>query len=147
MLNEELVFINEDLNTQAEVFEFLSKKIVEAGYAVDMTLVYEALRHRELEGATGMMDGFAIPHAKSDSIIKASLIVIKLKNGIDWDSMDGKKAEYIISMFIPTEEEGTTHLKILSQIARMLMRSEFKKEFIETNTKKELVELISSHLS
>ncbi len=146
MINEELIFIDVDLVTQKAVFEFLAKTVVEKQIATDRIAVYDALKKRESEGTTGMMDGFAIPHAKSDVITQPAIVVIKLQQGIDWDSMDGQPTQYIIAMFIPTAESGSTHLKVLSQVARMLMKSAFKEAFIATDSKEALANLISEKL-
>ncbi|MBO1306219.1 PTS sugar transporter subunit IIA [Enterococcus sp. 669A] len=146
MVNEELIFVDLDLKDQEAVFNFLAQTIVEKGYATDATAVYDALKKREAEGTTGMMDGFAIPHAKSDAIQQPAIIVIKLKSAIDWDSLDGKPTQNIIAMFIPTAEGGTTHLKVLSQVARMLMQEDFKNQFAQTNSTNQLAQLIASKL-
>lgn len=146
MVNEDFIFIDLDLKTQGEVFDFLAKTVVEKQVANDISEVHNALKKRESEGTTGMMDGFAIPHAKSDAITQPAIVVIKLQQGIDWDSMDGQPTQYIISMFIPTAESGSTHLKVLSQVARMLIKSEFKEAFIETDSKEALAQLISDKL-
>lgn len=146
MLNEELIFTDLTLPDQEATFQFLAKTIVEQKLANNEQAVYDALKKREAEGTTGMMDGFAIPHAKSDAISQPAIIVIKLKAGINWDSLDGKPTKYVIALFIPVAEGGTTHLKVLSQVARMLMKEEFKTQFIETNSSQALAQLISSQL-
>lgn len=146
MINEELIYIDLALPDQEATFHFLAKTVVEKGFANSEQAVYAALKKREAEGTTGMMDGFAIPHAKSEAIGQPAIIVIKLKEGINWDSLDGKPTNYVIAMFIPVAEGGTTHLKVLSRVARMLMKEEFKTQFIRTNSSKELAKLISSHL-
>lgn len=146
MVNEELIFIDLDLTTQADVFDFLSETTVARQIATNKKDVKSALKKREEEGTTGMMDGFAIPHAKSDAITKPAILVIKLKQGIEWDSMDGQPTQYIIAMFIPTAESGSTHLKVLSQVARMLMKSDFKEEFVATDSPVALATLISEKL-
>lgn len=146
MVNEELIFIDLDLTTQADVFDFLAETTVARQIATNKKDVQSALKKREEEGTTGMMDGFAIPHAKSDAITKPAILVIKLKQGIEWDSMDGQPTQYIIAMFIPTAESGSTHLKVLSQVARMLMKSDFKEEFVATDSPIALATLISEKL-
>lgn len=146
MIQEELIFTDLALPDQEAVFQFLAKTIVEKGLAGSERAVYEALTEREAEGTTGMMDGFAIPHAKSYAVNQPAILVIKLKEGIHWDSLDGKPTSYVIALFIPVTEGGTTHLKVLSQVARMLMKEDFKTQFIQTTSSQELAQLISSQL-
>lgn len=77
---------------------------------------------REAEGTTGMMEGFAIPHAKSDAITEAAVIVVKDDSGVTgWDTMDGAPVNVAIALLIPGAQAGTTHLKILSKVAEALM--------------------------
>ena len=59
-----------------------SRKTIQRGIATDKEEIKEKLVARELEGTTGMMDGFAIPHAKSSNINKASLIIVKMRKAL-----------------------------------------------------------------
>jgi len=68
IIQEEKIFLNQSLTTQKEVFEFLANQAVETGISADEKQVYQRIIERENEGTTGMMDGFAIPHAKDQSI-------------------------------------------------------------------------------
>lgn len=61
------------------MFAYLAGLVVENDYADDTDQVYKSLLSREEEGTTGMMDGFAIPHAKSQAVIKPGIAVLKLK--------------------------------------------------------------------
>lgn len=82
---------------------------------------------REAEGTTGMMEGFAIPHAKSDAITEAAVIVVKDESGVTgWDTMDGAPVNVAIALLIPGAQAGTTHLKILSKVAEALMDEDFR---------------------
>lgn len=146
MITEELIFTDLGLQTQEEVFQFLAKIAEEKAIASNQIAVYKGLKERENEGTTGMMDGFAIPHVKSDAVNHPAIIVAKLQQGIEWDSMDGQSTKYVIAMFIPTVESGETHLRILSQVARMLMKSEFKEAFIATNSRSALAAMIAEKL-
>jgi putative PTS system fructose-specific IIA component len=93
-----------------------------------------------------MMEGFAIPHAKDKSIVKPSIAILKLKTGVEWHSMDGQLINNVIALFIPEKEAGTTHLKVLSQIARLLVNKTFKEKIKETDTILELKELLTEKL-
>ena len=82
---------------------------------------------RESEGTTGMMEGFAIPHAKTDAVKTASVLVVKDDSGISgWDTMDGNPVNVAIALLIPGSQAGTTHLKILSKVAEALMDEQFR---------------------
>lgn len=146
MINKELIQVGLNFNSREEVFNYLGELVVDNGVGLSKEEVVKALESREQEGTTGMMDGFAIPHAKSETIKTPEVAVLKLNTGVEWDSLDGKPIQYIVALFIPNEQAGTTHLKLLSQIARLLMKSDFKTSFANASSSEELHSLIVSSL-
>lgn len=144
---DQTVLLDIDAKSQQEVFMLIAQEAVKQGYGDNQESILIGLETREKEGTTGMMDGFAIPHAKSNSILKASLIILKLTKGIEWDSMDGKPTEFIISLLIPDEEKGTTHLKILSKVARLLMKEDAKKDLKEVKSAEKIETVLNKYIS
>lgn len=123
----ENVFVAEDFASRDEALSFVSNQAVKAGVASDADAVMNAFLAREAEGTTGMMEGFAIPHAKSDAINEAAVIVVKDESGVTgWDTMDGAPVNVAIALLIPGAQAGTTHLKILSKVAEALMDEDFR---------------------
>lgn len=123
----ENVFVAEDFASRDEALSFVSNQAVKAGIAGDADAVMNAFLAREAEGTTGMMEGFAIPHAKSDAINEAAVIVVKDESGVTgWDTMDGAPVNVAIALLIPGAQAGTTHLKILSKVAEALMDEDFR---------------------
>ncbi|MCB5951380.1 fructose PTS transporter subunit IIA [Enterococcus sp. BWT-B8] len=146
MISKDHIFLERTFADQEEVFQFLADKTEELAITDSSAAVLEALKIRESEGTTGMMDGFAIPHAKSAAITKPSIIITTFTEGIYWDSLDGELIFYAIALFIPDGEAGTTHLQLLSKIARMLMKQEFKEAFKAAKTPEDLNELLTNYL-
>ena len=98
----ENVFVAEDFASRDEALSFVSNQAVKAGIADDADAVMNAFLAREAEGTTGMMEGFAIPHAKSDAITEAAVIVVKDDSGVTgWDTMDGAPVNVAIALLIP----------------------------------------------
>ena len=123
----ENVFVAEDFASRDEALSFVSNQAVKAGIAGDADAVMNAFLAREAEGTTGMMEGFAIPHAKSDAITEDAVIVVKDESGVTgWDTMDGAPVNVAIALLIPGAQAGTTHLKILSKVAEALMDEDFR---------------------
>ncbi|HEO6739385.1 TPA: PTS sugar transporter subunit IIA [Streptococcus agalactiae] len=146
MIDKNLIRVDVDMPLKKDVFAYLAGLVVENGYADDTDQVYKSLLSREEEGTTGMMDGFAIPHAKSQAVIKPGIAVLKLKNGVEWESMDGKLIDSVIALFIPETEVGSTHLTYLSKIARILMKNDFKNYFKEAHEIKEIETIFNKYL-
>ncbi|MDN6293861.1 MAG: PTS sugar transporter subunit IIA [Staphylococcus equorum] len=143
---DQKVLLNIDSKSQQDVFALIAEEAVKQGYGDNKENILVGLKNRELEGTTGMMDGFAIPHAKSKSILKSSLIILKLNKGIEWDSMDGKKIEFVISLLIPEEEKGTSHLKLLSKVARLLMREDAKNDLKQATTETDIENVLNKYI-
>lgn len=146
VIKENQVSVNQNFQTQDEVFEFLAKQAVTLGIANDSTAVLKDLQKRESEGSTGMTDGFAIPHAKSDVIRTPSILIVKLNDGIDWHSLDGKPITLIISLLMPSKEAGRAHLQLLSKVATLLMKETFKQQLEALNEPARIADYINQQL-
>jgi len=121
------VFLNTPAATRQEALEFLSAKAVEVGLANDAAAVLDAFVAREALESTGMLEGFAIPHAKSEAITDAAVFIAKFAAPIDdWKTMDGSSVQVAIALLVPDGEAGTTHLQLLSKTAVLLMDAEFR---------------------
>ena len=143
----ENVFVAENFASRDEALSFVSNQAVKAGVADDADAVMNAFLAREAEGSTGMMEGFAIPHAKSDAITDAAVIVVKDDSGVTgWDTMDGAPVNVAIALFIPGAQAGTTHLKILSKVAEALMDEGFRATVKGSTDAAEIAKTINARL-
>lgn len=143
----ENVFVAEDFASRDEALSFVSNQAVKAGLANDADAVMNAFLAREAEGTTGMMEGFAIPHAKSDAITEAAVIVVKDESGVNgWDTMDGAPVNVAIALLIPGAQAGTTHLKILSKVAEALMDEDFRATVKGSTNAAEIAKTINARL-
>lgn len=143
----ENVFVAENYASRDEALSFVSNQAVKAGVAGDADAVMNAFLAREAEGTTGMMEGFAIPHAKSDAITEAAVIVVKDDSGVTgWDTMDGAPVNVAIALLIPGAQAGTTHLKILSKVAEALMDEGFRATVKGSSDAAEIAKTINARL-
>ena len=143
----ENVFVAENFASRDEALSFVSNQAVKAGVAGDADAVMNAFLAREAEGTTGMMEGFAIPHAKSDAITEAAVIVVKDDSGVTgWDTMDGAPVNVAIALLIPGAQAGTTHLKILSKVAEALMDADFRATVKGSTDAAEIAKTINARL-
>lgn len=142
-VTEASVFVNQSLESREALLRFVSQKAVELGVADDADVVYDAFIAREDMGETGMTDGFAVPHAKSDNIHDAAVIVVKNDHLLEWPSFDEKPVDVAIALLVPGGEAGTTHIKLLSKTAVLLMKDEFKNLVHGTDDPKAIAEAIN----
>lgn len=137
------VYLDNPATNVDEVLEFLAKKALELGITEDEAAVLAAFKAREAEGTTGMMAGFAIPHCKSLAVNGASVIVVKFAGDVEWKSMDDVPVRVAIALLVPDNKAGTTYLRMLSQLAVMLMQEEFRERVLATNDPEELAAIVN----
>ena len=141
------VFPAESLTTRDEALAFISTSAVELGIATDADALKQAFLSREAEGTTAMTEGFAIPHAKTDAVKQASVMVVKTGEGItDWESPDGAPVTCAIALLVPEAEAGDTHIKLLSKVAQALMDDEFRAALKAKQDANEIAQLINERL-
>ena len=117
-LSEETIMMNYDSKSQKNALEIISKKM-SALSSTNADEIFEKLYEREKLGTTAFGNGFAIPHARVKGIEEAKVIVLKLNNGIDFNSVDDSKVDVIISLLAP-DDENDLHIELLSYIAKLL---------------------------
>lgn len=140
------IYVSVDLSTREEVLAFLAEKAVAAGLSTDVTAVLKAFVEREEMGPTGMQDGFAIPHAKTDAITQAGIVIAKLARPVEWPSFDDIPVSVCIALNVPDGEAGSTHIKLLSATAVMLMDEGFRASMHELEDPAKIAELINGRL-
>lgn len=124
LLDEKLVKFDLHGNTKDEVIKTIGTFMYEAGKVTDIERYIEGVFQREKECTTGIGNGVAIPHCKNDAVREAGFALVKLKNSIEWGSLDDKPVNYVIMLAAPNTEDNI-HLRILSQLAKNLMDEDF----------------------
>lgn len=147
IVTESHVFVDCKAATIDEVLSFFAEKTVELGFADDANAIFEAFKAREAEGTTGMTGGFAIPHAKTAAVKEATILVAKLSADVEWPSMDDSPIRCAIALLIPAAEAGTTHLRLLSKIAVMLMDAHKREELLAENDPAKLAALVNEGIT
>lgn len=125
-VKEDNVLLDQGAHTREEALRLISEKAAELGISDDDDALYQAFLARESMGETGMTDGFAIPHAKTAAVKRASVIVLKNNEPLDWPSFDEKPVTCAIALMVPEGEEGREHIRLLSKTAVLLMNEGFK---------------------
>ena len=142
----ENVFVAEDFASRNEALSFVSNQAVKAVSPATPTRD-ERLPGPRGRGHHGHDGGLCIPHAKSDAITEAAVIVVKDESGVTgWDTMDGAPVNVAIALLIPGAQAGTTHLKILSKVAEALMDQDFRATVKGSTDAAEIAKTINARL-
>lgn len=140
-LNPELILPELAARTKEEVLMELSDRIARNFPRLSAEKLLRILKERERLGSTGIGDGFAIPHGKSNSIDQMIISFGRSRAGIPFDSLDGKPAHYFFVLIAPENSAGN-HLKALAKISRFLKNSLFKESLAKAEDREELRKLI-----
>lgn len=134
-------YVDLDLNT-SDKFETIGHLAnLAADRLVDVDKYIEDVKKREAISTTGIGEGVAIPHAKSEFVKVPTVIVGKSEKGIDWESLDDEPANIVFLIAVPNCE-GDAHLKILQTLAISLMDDDFKEELLGLDDKEKVVNLL-----
>ncbi|MFC9790331.1 fructose-specific PTS transporter subunit EIIC [Rhodococcus sp. NPDC127528] len=124
IITPDLICLDADLGADsAVVIEALAERLASAGRATDPAALRDAALAREAQSATGLPGGIAIPHCRSDAVTLASLGFARLAPKVDFGAPDGP-ADLVFLIAAP-EGAGAEHMKLLSGLARALVRPEF----------------------
>ncbi len=137
-------YIIEELKakTKRDVLAELSGVIHRENGTINQEVMVNTLLDREKLGSTGIGDGIAIPHGKLADLDELIVTFGRSKEGVDFDSMDGKPANLFFLLLAPENTTGL-HLKALAKISKMLKDSAFRKKLIEAKSKDELYVIIA----
>lgn len=117
--------------------------MAKSGKIADVEKYRKGVFAREEEGTTGIGMGIAIPHCKSDAVTKAGLAAMVVKDGVDFESLDGTPAKIIFLIAAPNTEDNA-HLQVLSKLSVMLMDEQFTNSLINAGSVDEFLNIIDS---
>lgn len=117
--------------------------MAKSGKIADVETYRKGVFAREDEGTTGIGMGIAIPHCKSDAVTKAGLAAMVVKDGVDFESLDGTPAKIIFLIAAPNTEDNV-HLQVLSKLSVMLMDEQFTNSLINAGSVDEFLNIIDS---
>lgn len=142
LMTEDLIIMNLQADDKFAAFEeYLALPALENRLG-ERDQVLQAVKKRESEGSTGMGDGIAIPHAKSNQVIVPTVLFGKSDTGIEWDSLDGQPVHVSFLILVPEKHKGDMHLRILQLLARKLMDENFTTSLLNASTQEEVYEIL-----
>lgn len=95
------------------------------GNVTDLEGYRKAVLAREAEGSTGIGEGIAIPHAKTDAVSAPGLASMIVRSGVEYESLDDEPA-FLFFLIAAPAGGANVHLEVLSRLSRMLMDDEFR---------------------
>ena len=146
LITPQLVTLDVDLGTSREgVIRALAQKVVDAGRATDVDALYADAWAREQKTDTGIPGGIAIPHCRSTSVLEPTFAMARPNPKVDFGALDGP-ADLIFLIAAP-DGADQAHLKLLSKLARSLIKPDFVNALRSAPTPEAIVELVEGALS
>lgn len=143
MIDRRLVSLSLDAKDKEEAIQKICRMMYDAGKVTDYNEYLAGVKARELEFATGMGNGIAIPHCKNSCVKDAAFTLVKLKNPIEWGALDNEPVDYVIMLAAPDSSDNV-HLKILSQLAVSLMDDDFRESLKDAADVDQIINIFQS---
>jgi mannitol/fructose-specific phosphotransferase system IIA component (Ntr-type) len=132
--------------TPEEVLREMVELLCRAG-KMDATHIDDAVKaliRREKMMSTGLHDGVAIPHAKTNGVNGLVGAIAIKREGIDFDSLDGKPARIFVMTLSP-KDISVPHVQFLAEVAKILQTEDVRETILEAKSKDELIDILFGH--
>lgn len=117
--------------------------LTDSGLVPDRDVAEQVIYEREESMSTGMEDGIAIPHGKTDTVDSLLVAVGLHPEGVDFDSVDGELSRIFILTLSPASKSGP-HIRFLAQVSRLLRKSSVRDMLLSAKTEEEVVKILAS---
>ena len=141
-LSPDTVWVDLKANTKEGIIEEMIDRLIAAGKVRDRDAVLQAVLEREAKMSTGMQNGVAIPHGKTDSVKSLVAAVGINKEGVDFDSMDGSPSTIFIMTLSPIKRTGP-HMQFLAEVSRLISQPAERQKLLASRTHAEIYELLT----
>lgn len=141
IISEELVLLNLKADSREDALKQLAKVAAANGKVNNEEVYIQAVLKREEEYSTAVGFGVAIPHGKTNAVNEPFFMFASV-DPLEWKALDGAPVDLIFLIGVPESDASTLHLKILSSLARQLMKEPFRVGLREAKTEKDIIKLL-----
>lgn len=141
LLDKKSIQLNGSASGKEDVLNQMVALMSKGGKLNDVEKYRKGVFAREEESTTGIGEGIAIPHCKSDAVKKPGLAAMLVPDGVDYDSLDGEPANLIFLIAAPDTEDNV-HLDVLSKLSVLLMDGDFTSKLRAAKSVDEFIRVI-----
>ncbi|MDO4555663.1 MAG: fructose-specific PTS transporter subunit EIIC [Lachnospiraceae bacterium] len=141
LLQAQSIDLNAKAGSKDEIIDYMTRLMDKTNNLKNREDYKKDVLKREMEGTTGIGDGIAIPHAKSEAVKKPGLAAVLVKEGVEYDSLDGQPV-HIAFMIAAPADGSDVHLSALSKLSTMLMVPGFKDSLLKASSPEEFLRII-----
>jgi fructose-specific phosphotransferase system IIA component len=140
LISEDCIKVPLTGTTKTEIIRELLQILKDAGKIRDLEKALGDVRKREDQGSTGLEQGIAVPHAKTDTVSTLTLAVGIAPDGVDFEALDEQPSRIFFLMLAPPDQSGP-HIEALAEVARMSQSAAFMRALIGSRTPQEVMEM------
>lgn len=144
LLKEQSIDLKVQVADKSAALDKLVTLMAVGGNLADIEKYKSCVLAREAEGSTGIGEGIAIPHAKTDAVRAPGLAAMVVPQGVDFDSLDGEPAKLFFLIAAPDTEDNV-HLDVLSRLSMLLMDDDFRAELLAAQDAKAFLQVIDKY--
>jgi fructose-specific PTS system IIA-like component len=144
LIAPDLVILASDCRSKEEVIREMTDALQLAGRTAQPEAVEAAVWEREDAVSTGFGDGFALPHCQSDALSATSMVVLRLREPVPWQSLDGLPVGLAVMLALRAADRGHVHLAAMAKLSRLLTRETFRERLRSETDPAELAEFIAA---
>ena len=141
LLDKQSISLNGVPKDKKEALDQVVDLMAKSGKINDVEAYRQRVYAREEESTTGIGEGIAIPHGKCDAVTKPGLAAMVVKDGVDFDSLDGEPVHLIFLIAAPNTEDNI-HLDVLSKLSVLLMDEQFTADLLNAKSVDEFLEIV-----
>ena len=141
LLDKQSISLNGAPKDKKEALDQVVDRMAKSGKINDVEAYRQRVYAREEESTTGIGEGIAIPHGKCDAVTKPGLAAMVVKDGVDFDSLDGEPVHLIFLIAAPNTEDNI-HLDVLSKLSVLLMDEQFTADLLNAKSVDEFLEIV-----
>lgn len=138
VINQEVSAVGIKANNKEEVFDYACQKLYEDGCITSMEEFKQDLYKREVQGQTGIGQGIAIPHGKSQAVKRNCISILKLDQPIVWESLDDQPVQIVILFAVSKADQNEYFLRLMAMVAGRLAQDGITQNLLECSTREDL---------
>jgi len=142
-LDEDLIIFFDKAEDKFKMIEKMVDRALKKGIIMTREPILHKIREREELASTGVIEGIAIPHARTEALKDLLIVIGVIKEGLDFNSLDGKPVN-IVFLIVAPEDAKHEYIQILARISRMCRQEDFRKSLMDASSPSEVISLLES---
>jgi fructose PTS system EIIBC or EIIC component len=140
-LDEDLIIVVDRIEDKFAMIEKMIDQALRKGIIMTREPILHKIREREELESTGVIEGIAIPHARTEAVKDLLLVIGVVKEGLDFNSLDGKPVN-IVFLIVAPEEAKSKYIQVLARISRMCRQEDLRKTLLGVTSPSEVISVL-----